>query len=180
MAQEDPNINSEDSLARELGRVSLQGGNAQGNSVVRVTVPNQGCLRTIRKFLDRGIMSYYFDGEPSIGSFRSWVQTNWVRKLNLQIESVHELGVRGFLTVLKSRAERDEILRTPHILIRGCTVAHLPWTPEKEADDYYPSLEPTDVEIEDVLALNSSLDLNDKILQEIFRVTNPAVLPQRL
>ncbi|KAL3690441.1 hypothetical protein R1sor_016750 [Riccia sorocarpa] len=92
-------------------------------------------------------MSYVFQGEVAVGSFRSWVQTNRVRKLEVQIESIQETGERAFLTTFRTREERDWIVKQPHVPLRGCLVGHFPWSIEMEDENYAPRKKPTQIEI---------------------------------
>ncbi|KAL3676626.1 hypothetical protein R1sor_026574 [Riccia sorocarpa] len=51
------------------------------------------------------------------------------------------------LTVPKTTEERDEILRNPHPPIRGCLIAHFPYTPEMDEEHFQPQLKPLQVAI---------------------------------
>ncbi|KAL3693515.1 hypothetical protein R1sor_007166 [Riccia sorocarpa] len=92
----------EDHLISAMQRVTLNRGSDQTNSAVQVKISRKEGTRTIRKIIDRGILTYYFKGEPAIGPFRSWALNNWGRKFNVQIESVQEAGAKSILTVLSS------------------------------------------------------------------------------
>ncbi|KAL3691718.1 hypothetical protein R1sor_005369 [Riccia sorocarpa] len=116
---------------------------------VHVKIGMTECLKAIRRLAEKGIVSFYFAGEPAIGPFRSWVQANWGREIGAQIVSVQELGERAFLTTVMTAGEWDAILRNPYAPIRGCKclVAHLPWTPDTEAENFRPAAKPIQVEL---------------------------------
>ncbi|KAL3700217.1 hypothetical protein R1sor_018239 [Riccia sorocarpa] len=120
-----------------------------GDGRRQIRISNRGGLRGIRRLVERGILTYYYRGEQMIGAFRSWVTTNWGRKFNVQIDSIQEAGDRAMLTVLETTEERDEILRNLHPPppIRGCLIAHFPWTPEMDKENFQPQLKPMQVEI---------------------------------
>ncbi|KAL3681276.1 hypothetical protein R1sor_024232 [Riccia sorocarpa] len=97
--------------------------------------------------MERGVLSYYLEGNLAIGLFRNWVMANWAKKLRVTVEIVQECGNRDFLTMLKTRQDRDVVLSHVHPHIRGCVVAHMQWTLDMDMVGYKPKMKPLEVEV---------------------------------
>ncbi|KAL3677816.1 hypothetical protein R1sor_020772 [Riccia sorocarpa] len=141
---------SEEQLVAALKKISLQKSDNEGPLAPRVSVSKREGFKIIRKQMERGILTYYFEGTPSIGPFRNWVVANWAKKLHVTVETVQESGNRGFLTILKTKEDKETILSHVHANIRGCVVAHLPWSSEMDVIGYSPSLKPMEVALSGV------------------------------
>ncbi|KAL3694198.1 hypothetical protein R1sor_007849 [Riccia sorocarpa] len=141
---------SEEQLVAALKKISLQKSDNEEPLAPRVSVSKREGFKIIRKQMERGILTYYFEGTPSIGPFRKWVVANWAKKLHVTVETVPESGNRGFLTILKTKEDKETILSHVHANIRGCVVAHLPWSPEMDVIGYSPSLKPMEVALSGV------------------------------
>ncbi|KAL3698892.1 hypothetical protein R1sor_012968 [Riccia sorocarpa] len=139
---------SEDELVQALKRVALKNTTDVNELAVQVTVSKKDSLKGIKNLAEKGVLSFYFEGEPVISSFRSWAQIHWGRKLNAQIDSIQEFGDKRILTVLVTADAREEVLKQSHQSIKGCLVAHFPWSPDMETPEYNPVLKPIQVEVE--------------------------------
>ncbi|KAL3686980.1 hypothetical protein R1sor_013289 [Riccia sorocarpa] len=141
---------TEEELVTTLKKVTLKAVSPANEVIVQVLISTKESIKNIKNLAEKAIFTYYFQGEPAVGAFRNWAQIHWGRKLNTQVEAVLEPGQKGILTVLTSGEARDEILQNPHAQIRGCLVAHLPWTPEMDIEDYKPTAKPVQIEISGV------------------------------
>ncbi|KAL3683355.1 hypothetical protein R1sor_001377 [Riccia sorocarpa] len=138
---------SEEQLVSALRNVSIQREPREETPSMQVAVSKKEGYKTVIRLLDKGIFTFYYQGEPALGPFRSWANANWGRRLNIQIDSVQEAGDRAIITMLRSTEDRDKVLKMPHQPIRGCLVAHFAWEPEIDDDNYKPLLTPDWIQI---------------------------------
>ncbi|KAL3701121.1 hypothetical protein R1sor_019143 [Riccia sorocarpa] len=89
----------EELLTSAMERISLQNRPRRQEPEIRVAVSGKEGLKGIKKLIEKGIYTYYFEGEPLIAAFRSWVMTNWGRRLNIQIDAILEATDRAILTI---------------------------------------------------------------------------------
>ncbi|KAL3687942.1 hypothetical protein R1sor_014251 [Riccia sorocarpa] len=114
--------------------------------------------------MERGILSFYSEGNPAIGPFRNWVVANWAKKLRVTLESVQESGQRGFLTMMKTRQDRDTVLTHVHAHIRGCVVAHMAWIPQMDVTGYVAKPKPLENNVTAKILWDKEKPLPDSVI----------------
>ncbi|KAL3685066.1 hypothetical protein R1sor_003088 [Riccia sorocarpa] len=77
MAEKDAGQVSEDLLVQALRKVSINRTTRTKDSTVEVTIAKRESIKNIRRQMEQGIATFYFDGQPAVTSFRNWVYTNW-------------------------------------------------------------------------------------------------------
>ncbi|KAL3690749.1 hypothetical protein R1sor_004400 [Riccia sorocarpa] len=110
---------SEDRLIQALKKIALKETVDANEVAIQVNVSKKDSLKGIKNLAEKGVLTYYFQGDPVISSFRSWAQVHWGRKKNAQIDTIQELGDNGVLTVFVTAEAREEVLKYTHPAIKG-------------------------------------------------------------
>ncbi|KAL3692517.1 hypothetical protein R1sor_006168 [Riccia sorocarpa] len=87
---------SEEQLISAMRKVTLQTNGAEREWRPVINVSKRQGFRGIRDQMDKGIMSYYFEGTPAIGPFRNWAIANWAKSCGSlwRVFRSREKGVR--------------------------------------------------------------------------------------
>ncbi|KAL2621573.1 hypothetical protein R1flu_001778 [Riccia fluitans] len=106
MSTQAPGPFNVDALLRQIDQLSLH---QEAQLPPRVAGNIEDTL-SLQNLTDRGLVTYYYEGEPFIESFRNWVIKNWVRQSRLHVLKSRPLGANFIFMLFETRQDRDQAL----------------------------------------------------------------------